>query len=456
MKKLIVLLVLLLLSVSCGKKEIGEEKDIRLTFINNEDSYGTNVKVRYLDGIILVKKADFYDLVKKVSWFDISEIEKNEYKVSLGQGEKEIIIDYNNNKIKILNNTYENKSYLEELKTKYYDYLEQDRIFDNYLAYTKNRLKYYDEEIEIELEGKYDDYFDLNEIFYLSTLNFLLKENSTKEYVVAKDYYYPNVAFQNTSTLNNRSLKVIKSILNDKSKYKLSTGEGLKYLEENEEEFYSSFKHHLNETIERSGDNHFGIVSNKELESKEERSIDFDFKVIDGVNYLEYKSFSQNQIDQLYKVFGEMDREKDLIIDMRGNYGGKIINMFYLISLISDKDISIFERIKDEKVELVLADMSTLSYDGEIVLLVDKDNYSAGTIFPSILRDNNLATIIGEKTYGGSVSQVLIYLPNGLIVTSDSVETLDKNFDRINNGIEVDIEVGDRDGVEVALEYLKR
>ncbi|NEU03232.1 peptidase S41, partial [Escherichia coli] len=65
--------------------------------------------------------------------------------------------------------------------------------------------------------------------------------------------------------------------------------------------------------------------------------------------------------------------------------------------------------------------------------------FSAGNIFPQLVRDNNLGKIIGYDTFGGSSAIGYYILPTGDIIqlSSNTVFT-NKNFETTEFGIKPD------------------
>ncbi|KGJ98754.1 carboxy terminal-processing peptidase [Thalassotalea sp. ND16A] len=95
-----------------------------------------------------------------------------------------------------------------------------------------------------------------------------------------------------------------------------------------------------------------------------------------------------------------------IIIDLRGNGGGSLVEATLLTGLFIDKGPVVQVRDGANRVE-VNKDTDGLSYyDGPLTVMVDRYSASASEIFAAALQDYGRAIIIGENTFGkGTVQQ---------------------------------------------------
>lgn len=142
------------------------------------------------------------------------------------------------------------------------------------------------------------------------------------------------------------------------------------------------------------------------------------------------------------KDFDQKGIEK-VILDLRGNGGGYVSAAKDLLSLWIDGDVVLEQRgtgIADNKTyanrgQAVLADLPT-------VVLVNGGTASASEIVAGALKDYNLATIIGEKTFGKGVVQTLLDLSGGSLLKVTTARWYTPNGNSINGeGITPDVEV---------------
>ena len=84
-----------------------------------------------------------------------------------------------------------------------------------------------------------------------------------------------------------------------------------------------------------------------------------------------------------------------------------------------------------------------------IVVLANENSASASEIFLGALKDNELAKIVGVKTYGKGVIQEVLKLTNGGALKLTIEEYYTPNRNKINKvGIEPDVEVKLPEGVK--------
>lgn len=213
--------------------------------------------------------------------------------------------------------------------------------------------------------------------------------------------------------------------------------------------------------------------------------------------YLCFRSFKnqnpQGQIHKIYEFLSEIKDYSSLIIDIRGNGGGNILNWINnLVSPLIDEPTSYkrsayfrggeysknflhfnfpqyssaFTKVtKDSKLpgqdtltelknnsfkyyasfEVPIYPTNQVNFKGKIFLLVDKDVYSAAEEFSQFCKDTGWATLVGENTGGGSVvmNPTIMALPNSSYLVRFPIDfTLNKD-NTINEevGTEPDIHV---------------
>ena len=170
----------------------------------------------------------------------------------------------------------------------------------------------------------------------------------------------------------------------------------------------------------------------------------YDDVIQDDIGYLELTNFDEGVADEFKEKYEQLKSKgiKSLIIDLRSNGGGIVQEATQIADYMLDKDKTILiTKDKNGKEEITKAEEDKL-IDIPVVVLTDKGSASASEILAGALKDNNVAKIIGEKTYGKGVIQNLFTLKSGAMLKLTTNEYFTPNNIAINNiGIEPDIEV---------------
>lgn len=129
----------------------------------------------------------------------------------------------------------------------------------------------------------------------------------------------------------------------------------------------------------------------------------------DKIGYLSLNSFTQTAAEEVKKGIIEMQKEgmEKLILDLRGNGGGLLIEAVKIVNFFVPKDqVVVFTkgRVKEENhVYKTMEDPIALSLP--LVVLIDEGSASASEIVAGSLQDLDRAVIIGEQSYGKGLVQ---------------------------------------------------
>lgn len=165
----------------------------------------------------------------------------------------------------------------------------------------------------------------------------------------------------------------------------------------------------------------------------------------DNVGYIRLSSFDEDSAKQVKEKILQLKDEgmKGLILDLRGNPGGSLSEAIGIASEFVPKGKVVTYTIdkydKKQEYKSVGGDAQGLP----LVVLIDGGSASASEVLTGALRDYELATIVGTKSFGKGVVQQLINLRDdkgGLKVTTSKYYTPNgENIHKI--GITPDIEV---------------
>jgi len=161
-----------------------------------------------------------------------------------------------------------------------------------------------------------------------------------------------------------------------------------------------------------------------------------------NIGYIKVETFAKNT-DTLVKneIDGFGDKADRLIIDLRDNTGGLLIQAESLSDLFVDKGKNLYQ-IKDRNGIIT----SYKAQDGvykkfkKVVVLVNEYSASASEVFALALKESAGATIVGKKTYGKGTVQETNILESGAMVKYTTSYWLSPNGKSINGeGITPDV-----------------
>lgn len=190
-------------------------------------------------------------------------------------------------------------------------------------------------------------------------------------------------------------------------------------------------------------------IINKKIER---RTVEIDDikseKLEDNIGYIQILSFDDACYEEFEKVLKELMNVgiKSLIIDVRDNGGGIVSEATDIADLFIAKENKIMIEVDKEGNKTITTAQKNpiISSEIEVVVLTNENTASASEILVGALRDNNVAKVIGAKTFGKGVMQELVPVSSGGALKLTIKEFLTPNGNKINKeGIKPDIEVED-------------
>ena len=167
-----------------------------------------------------------------------------------------------------------------------------------------------------------------------------------------------------------------------------------------------------------------------------------------NIGYIQIQSFDQGSAKKFEEKLDELLSKniKSLIIDVRDNGGGIVTEAQDIADLFLDKDkIIIKEYGKNNEIEEVKAQKEAkVDKNIKVIILENSNSASSSELLVSALKENEVVTVIGTKSFGKGLMQEIVPLSTGgaLKVTIQEFRTPNGNV--INKkGIEPDIEIKD-------------
>jgi carboxyl-terminal processing protease len=193
--------------------------------------------------------------------------------------------------------------------------------------------------------------------------------------------------------------------------------------------------------------------------------------MLDGeVGYIQVSQFGEDTVNLMTTAATELKAQgaKRILLDLRGNPGGLLQSAVEISSMWLPEGKTILQEKKSGIVSDTFKSQTTAMpafHTMPTVVLVNAGSASASEIVAGALRDNNVATVYGEKSYGKGSVQEIRNLPNGgsLKITiarwyRPNGQNIDKkgiNPDKEIKMTEEDFKSGKDPQKDAALDYLR-
>jgi carboxyl-terminal processing protease len=120
--------------------------------------------------------------------------------------------------------------------------------------------------------------------------------------------------------------------------------------------------------------------------------------------------------DEIDKGFAIARKHKTLIFDLRGNPGGYVGALEYMVGILFDHDIKISDRVGRKDYKPIVAKRGGKPFDGKLIVLVDARSASASELLARVVQLEHRGTVIGDRTSGAVMEA-------SFIVDSQGTET---------------------------------
>lgn len=160
------------------------------------------------------------------------------------------------------------------------------------------------------------------------------------------------------------------------------------------------------------------------------------------IGYLQITEFEDVTPEQFNENMASLKEQgmKGLIIDLRGNPGGKVTSVCAIAEQLLPEGLIFY--MEDKNGKKTEYPCKGADFDLPLVVLVNGYSASASEILSGAVKDSGIGTIVGKKTYGKGVVQNLIDLEDGSAVKLTIANYYTRNGNDINlKGIEPDVEV---------------
>lgn len=165
-----------------------------------------------------------------------------------------------------------------------------------------------------------------------------------------------------------------------------------------------------------------------------------------NIGYIQLVAFDRNSSMEFEAELNSLLQEniKSLIIDVRDNGGGIVEEATNIAELFVPKGKTIMSTLDKNNKEVITKATTNAKVDSSIniIILANENSASASEILIGALKDNNIAKVVGTRTFGKGVVQEIVPLSGGGALKITIEEFYTPNGNAINKkGIEPDIEV---------------
>ncbi|MCL2764528.1 MAG: S41 family peptidase [Treponema sp.] len=180
--------------------------------------------------------------------------------------------------------------------------------------------------------------------------------------------------------------------------------------------------------------------------------------MIGSTGYLRLITFTPFSVERAKDAIIEFqdNNYKNLILDLRNNYGGRMDAAVELANLFLDGGlvVRIRSRIRSENRDFNANRTTLVPADIPVIVLINRGSASSSEILAGALKDRGRAYLVGENTFGkGSVQQVFPLSGIGFKITTARYFTpSDANIDKV--GIPPDLKVSFPEVTEADAEKL--
>ena len=131
-----------------------------------------------------------------------------------------------------------------------------------------------------------------------------------------------------------------------------------------------------------------------------------------NIGYIQILGFDGESSNEFKEKLDKLLQKgiKSLIIDVRDNGGGLVSEAINISELFLEKDKIIMRELDKTGKEKITktSKNSKVNSDLKIIILSNENTASASEIFIGALKENNIAKVVGTKTYGKGVMQEIV------------------------------------------------
>lgn len=160
----------------------------------------------------------------------------------------------------------------------------------------------------------------------------------------------------------------------------------------------------------------------------EQNNVSYSGIIDDNIGYIKLENFQINAGNEVQESFIELRKKNidGLILDLRSNPGGLLIEAVKIVNIFVEKDVEVV-RMQGKSIQssnIFFTQSQPVDLEIPLVVLIDSHSASASEIVSGALQDLDRAVIVGQRSYGKG----LVQLTKDLIYNTKMKVTIAKYF----------------------------
>lgn len=142
----------------------------------------------------------------------------------------------------------------------------------------------------------------------------------------------------------------------------------------------------------------YDLIRESESESAKEPEVmwaNYD----DGIQYLRLRSF-ESAPEWMHDFLGKFTDSKGMIVDLRGNHGGRVDTMKFVASCFVDQPDTVANLVFRKKTEPLKIEPKSPHLPNHLVILIDSESFSAAEAFSRYMQLAKHTPIVGDHSQG--------------------------------------------------------
>ena len=163
-----------------------------------------------------------------------------------------------------------------------------------------------------------------------------------------------------------------------------------------------------------------------------------------SIGYIEVSSFDGVTDEQFNEALAELEKQgmKGLIIDLRGNGGGRLDTVVNMLDRMLPEGVVVSTKTKEEDGGEAYHSTNEEQFDKPLVVLMDGNSASASEVFAGAIQDYGAGKLVGTQSFGKGIVQTIFQLDDGSAVKLTTSEYFTPKGRNIHGeGLTPDVEV---------------